>query len=642
MSVKRKQFPVELKDVEITGGLIGQRAEKNAKISIADQYRKCLKTGRIDAIRLKWKAGQPDKPHQFWDSDVAKWVEAAAYTLMKHKNSKLAAQLEDVVTLFIQSQQPEGYINSYIMAVEPEYRWKNLQNGHELYTAGHIIEAAVAYYQYCGNDRFLKAACRFGDYIAKIFGPGKDQIKGYPGHQEIELALVKLYRTTKNPKYLELAKFFLDRRGTQPSYFKQEAANLAPNQINPITSQHNYLHVQAHKPVREQHTAVGHAVRACYMYGAMADVAAETGDSSLFSACRRLFKNISENRMYITGGIGSSQYSEAFTCNYNLPNMNGYAETCAAVALVFFAHRMLQIDPDSKYADVMERALYNNVLAGVSLAGNTYFYANLLKVVPAAVDFPNHGSIHSKRQNWMDCACCPSNYSRLISSLGGYIYTSARQGPLYIHLYTPSKVELKIGRTPVRLEQQTDYPWDGKIIISVTPAEPVTFSLMLRVPQWCENWRLKVNGIEQTNVAVKKGYILLRRQWLAGDAVELTLEMPVQRIVSHPDVDENVGKIALQRGPLVYCLEECDNPANVHAISLPTNAEFKTRFDKALLGGCVVIETSGFAPDKAGWSGRLYQPAAIESQHPIKVKAVPYFLWCNRKPGNMTVWINEA
>jgi len=378
------------------------------------------------------------------------------------------------------------------------------------------------------------------------------------------------------------------------------------------------------------------------MYSGMADVAAETNDASLFTACKKIFKSIVEKRMYITGGIGSTSHGEAFTYDYDLPNMNGYAETCAAISLVFFAHRMLQSDPDSKYADVMERALYNNVLAGVSISGNAYFYANLLKVVPEVVDYPNYGSIHSKRQKWLNCACCPSNYSRLISSLAQYVYTSAKQGPVYVHLYTPSKIDLKIGKTPVTIEQQTDYPWDGKVNISVSPAEPVTFSLMLRVPQWCGNYWLSVNGTEINNAAVKKGYILLRRQWAAGDTVELILDMPVQRIISHPDIEENAGKVALQRGPLVYCLEECDNPANVHAISLPANAEFKTRFDKDLLGGCVVIETSGFAPGKAGWSGKLYLPADAESQHTVKIKAIPYFLWCNRKPGNMTVWINEA
>ena len=642
MSVKRKQFPVELKEVDITGGLLGQREDKNAKISITDQYRKCLKTGRIGTLKLKWKPGQPDKPHCFWDSDVAKWVEAASYTLMKHKNSKLEKQLNDVVMLFIKSQQADGYMNSYFTVVEPENRWKNLHLKHELYTAGHIMEAAVAYYQYSGDDRFLQAVCKFGDYIAEVFGPAKGQLRGYPGHQEIELALVRLYRATKNKKYLDLSKFFLDQRGTDPKYFKLEAEKLPPSEINGGISRDNHINLQAHKPVREQHDAVGHAVRACYMYSGMADVAAETNDTALFAACKKLFNSITEKRMYITGGIGSSPHGEAFSADYDLPNMRGYAETCAAISLVFFAHRMLQIDPDGKYADTMERAIYNNVLAGVSLSGNAYFYSNPLRVVPEVVDFPKSCNIHSKRQKWMDCACCPSNYSRLISSIGQYVYTSTKQGPVYVHLYTPSVLDIKIGKTPVKIEQQTDYPWDGTIKISVTPAEPTTFSLMLRIPQWCEHYTLKVNGAEISDAVVKKGYIMLRREWAAGDDVELVLDMPVQRIISHPDVEENVGKVALQRGPVVYCLEECDNTANVHAISLPANAEFKTRFDKTLLGGCVVIETSGFAPDKAGWSGKLYQSAEAESQHPVKVKAVPYFLWCNRKPGNMTVWINEA
>lgn len=644
MSVKRKQFPVELREVKITGGLLGRRAEKNFKTSIPDQYKKCKKSGRIDALKLKWKPGQTDipTPHCFWDSDLAKWTEAAAYALTDQHNSELNEQLKEVVNLFIKSQQPDGYINSYFTAVEPQNRWTNLQLNHELYTAGHIFEAAVAHYHYSGSEKFLNAACKFADYISDVFGPERGKLKGYPGHQEIELALVKLYRATKNKKYLDLAKFFLDRRGALPNYFRQEAEKLPPEQINHVLAKGNYLNLQAHKPVREQHDAVGHAVRACYMYSAMADVAAETNDTALFNACKRLFKSISEKRMYITGGIGSTPHGEAFSFDYDLPGMYGYAETCAAISLVFFAHRMLQSDPDGKYADVMERALYNSVLSGVNLSGNAYFYANLLKVIPEVVDFPGRMSIHSKRQSWMECACCPSNYSRLMASLGQYIYTSAKQGPLYVHLYTPSKTSLKIGKAQVAIEQRTNYPWDGTVDICVTPSAPVTFSLMLRIPQWCANYHLSVNGTEITHAAVKKGYLLLRREWNAGDQVQLVMDMPVQRIMAHPDVTENAGKVALQRGPLVYCLEECDHNANVHAISLPDNADMDAHFDPELLGGCVVIETSGFAPDKAGWSGKLYQPAEAESQRPIKIKAVPYFLWCNRKPGNMTVWINEA
>ena len=405
-----------IQDVKIEDGFWEARLRVNRETTLPDVYAKCRKSGRIDAFRLNWKPGRPNRPHKFWVSDVAKWLEGACYSLATHPDPKLERAVETVVDLIASAQQPDGYLNTHFTVVEPDRRWANLRDDHELYCAGHLMEAAVAHYEATGQTKFLDVVCRYADYIDSVFGRGRGRKRGYPGHEEIELALVRLYRATGRPRYLKLAAYFVNERGQQPHYFEKEAR--ARGESPSVYRSIAHFGKQAHLPVREQTTADGHAVRAVYLYAGMADVAAETGDRELLAACRRLWRNIVTRRMYIHGGIGSTCHGERFTVDYDLPNAEAYAETCAAIGLVFFAHRMLNIDPDRRYADVMERALYNNVLSGVSLDGNRFFYPNYLDAVPGVNSL--RGLKSSARQDWYNTSCCPTNICRMLASLGRY------------------------------------------------------------------------------------------------------------------------------------------------------------------------------------------------------------------------------
>jgi len=635
--VTRKLEPVDITTVTFSDSFWAPRIETNRRVTLGYEYKMCRETGRIAAFKLDWKPGKPYQPHQFWNSDVFKWVEAASYSLAIHADAKLARQLNEVVDLIACAQQSDGYLNVYYTVVEPKKRWSDLHSMHELYTAGHLMEAAVAHYNGTGQYTLLDVACRFADHIDSVFGYGKDKRRGYPGHEEIELALVKLYRATGRRRYLKLSKYFLDERGKQPYYFKIEAAERG--QPPPFRSRHGRRCHQAHMPVREQRDAVGHSVRAMYLYAGMADVAAETDDRELFAACKRLWDSATKRRMYVTGGIGARRDGEAFGSDYELPNETAYAETCAAIALVFFAHRMLQIEASREYADVMERALYNGVLSGVSLDGMRFFYANPLAVYPENYKLtPEH--IVPSRAPWFGCACCPPNIARLLASLGMYAYSTAG-GSLYVHLYIGGSVRARLAGQTVTLIQETDYPWQGDVTLTVCTDKPVRGQIMLRIPDWCAKHQIKING-EGAGGTIIKGYARLGRTWHDGDTIQLSLVMPVQRIEAHPKLTENAGAVALQRGPIVYCLEQCDHKPDLRTIRLLRRAKLTSRFDPKLLGGVTVIEGAGVAVPLTGWRNALYRPAAGEKTQSVTIKAVPYCLWNNRKAGAMTVWIPKG
>ncbi|MGD8239894.1 MAG: glycoside hydrolase family 127 protein [Armatimonadota bacterium] len=618
----RQLRPFELTDVKIEGGFWAPRLETNRRVTIPHIYRMCKETGRIGALKLKWKPGRPNPPHIFWDSDIAKWVEAASYALATHRDSRVEKMLDEVAGLIAGAQQRDGYLNVHYTVVEPDKRWSNLRDRHELYCAGHLMEAAVAHYNATGKRTLLDVMCRYADYIGSVFGPGKRT--GYPGHEEIELALIKLYRATGEERYLKLSRYFIDERGKQPHFYDREAKARGED---PKRFRHGaYEYNQSHLPVREQTEAVGHAVRAMYLYSGMADLAAEIGDEALLAACKRLWESTTLRRMYVTGGVGAQRAGESLGADYSLPNESAYAETCAAIALVFFASRMLQIEPDGRYADAMERALYNGALSGVSLEGGKFFYVNPLA---------SAGGHH--RQEFFGCACCPPNIARLIASLGAYIY-SASDDAVYVHLYVGGEGKTELGGRPITVTQQTDYPWDGDVAITIGVDEPATFALRLRIPGWCGKHRLKVNG-KTAKARVVKGYAGIKRQWHDGDRVELALDMPVERVVAHPRVLVNAGRVALQRGPMVYCLEQCDHSADVASILLPNSARLTPRFDRKLLGGVTVIEGSGLAPALSGWQTELYRPARAARTKRVAIKAIPYCLWDNREPGAMTVWL---
>jgi hypothetical protein len=631
--------PIPWHKVRLTGGLLAGRQEINRRTTLPIQYEQCRITGRLDTFKLRWKPGSTDlpKPHEFWDSDIAKWIEAAAYSLATDPDPQLAQRVDALIAEMAAAQRPDGYLNSYFITGCPEKRWTNLRDMHELYCAGHLMEAAVAYAEATGKTALLDVMCRYADHIDATFGPEPGKKRGYCGHEEVELALVRLYRQTGNSRYLRLASYFIDERGRRPHYFDEEARARGEDPARYWAGSYDY--VQAHEPVREQKDMVGHSVRAAYLLSGMVDVAHETADRGLLAACRRLWDSITTRRMYITGGIGSSHIGERFTFDYDLPNEEAYAETCAAIALVFAAHRMLIAERDGRYADAMERCLYNGVLSGMSLDGTRFYYDNYLASVPGW-----HELAHRKsplRQEWFGCACCPPNLARLLASIGQYIYSQSAD-EVSVDLYAGSNARFDLGGTSVELEQTTGYPWDGAVTLSVRPQRQARFSLALRIPSWCDKASLKVNGKPTSLKPItRRGYARVKRLWSAGDRVELVLPMPVQRVTSHPRVRQNAGRVALQRGPIVYCLEQKDNGADLNAIELPSGAKFTVRHEPRMLGGVTTITARACRLDPSGWTGQLYRPGAARSK-PATIKAVPYYTWANRGLGEMLVWMRAG
>ena len=579
----------------------------------------------------------------FQDSDVAKWLEAVAYSLETDPDAQLEQTADDVIDLLGRAQQTDGYLNTYFTIKEPENRWGSLMHNHELYCAGHFIEAAVAYYNTTGKRKFLDIMCRYADYIDTVFGEADSKLSGYPGHQEIELALVRLYRATNNDKYLKLSQFFINARGKRPHYFDVEREKNAPGVFENMVKEfdHFFEYNQSHKPVREQDKAVGHSVRAVYMYTAMADLAAETGDESLMKVSKALWENTTQRQMYLTGGLGSTAHGEAFSFDYDLPNDLCYTETCASVGLAFWARRMLALEMNGDYADVLERVIYNGTISGMDLDGQKFFYVNPLEVQPDAVKVrPEKGHITTERQNWFSCACCPPNLARLIASIGHYIYGS-KKNTGYVHLYIGSEAELNIANQNVVLKQDSNYPWDGDIKLSVKPEQEAEFTIALRIPGWCRDATLTINGDRfDIGANIDKGYVYIKRHWEKNDLIELELPLTVERVKSHPKVRANIGKVALQRGPIVYCLEETDNGPNLPSILLPNNTILNTHFDPDLLGGVTVITGEALKLKDGEKEDRLYHASELGLSK-INIKAVPYYAWCNRDKGEMLVWMTE-
>jgi len=589
-------------------------------------------------------AGEKEGPFQGWvfqDSDVAKWLEAASYCLANEPDPDLDDLVDVVVHLVTKAQQEDGYLDTRFTIKESEKRWTNLRDNHEMYCAGHMIEAAVAHYEATGKRTLLDTICRLADHIDAKFGPQPGKKRGYPGHEEIELALVKLYRVTGEDRYLQLSRFFIDERGRIPHYYNIEAQTRGDNQPE---GQYVKTYSQAHVPVREQDVAVGHAVRAMYLYSGMADIAIETGDEALAKACRHIWTNLTTRQMYITGGIGSSVHGEAFTFDYDLPNDTAYTETCAAIGLVFWAHRMLLLDSDRKYADVMERALYNGVLSGISLGGREYFYVNPLEVWPEACEKRHdHGHVDVVRQPWFDCACCPPNIARLLASIGQYIYSHDEEA-LYVHLFVGSAVRCELKGRRVSLTQETGYPWTGQVSLVVGCEDASPFTVAIRIPGWSRGATLAVNGVAIDAAASPDadGYARIEQSWRDGDRIELGLPMPIQRVRAHAAVREDAGKIALMRGPVVYCLEEVDNGPNLSRLCLPRDGALGLEEpDEALGGVCAIRGVARRRRSSTEQADALYNAANLEEDE-VPIRAVPYFAWGNRRPGEMIVWIRET
>jgi len=599
--------------VQVADGFWSARLDANRKTTIPASFKFCESTKRIDnfAIAAKQKEGKFTGAH-FNDSDVYKIIEGAAYMLKVNPDAKLEKYVDGVIAKFAAAQQSDGYLDTYFTIARTDQRFKHIYPGarHELYCMGHLIEAGAAHYEVTGKKNLLTVAIKLADHIDSIFGPGK---RGeVPEHQQLESALIRLYRVTGEKRYLKLGQFFIDQRG-----------NAKTRKL--------YSHYQQdHMPVRKQSEVVGHAVRAMYNCMGMADLYMETGDAELLSACRRLWENTTRRKMYITGGVGATGRGEAFGKNYELPNESAYAETCAAIGLVFFAHRMWQISPDGEYIDVLERALYNGILGGVSLAGDDFFYVNRL----ASTGKSGRGAA---RRKWFGCACCPSNVCRFIPAVPGYAY--ARRGDeLYVNLYLPGSAKMKMNAGEVTLVQQTKYPWDGAVKITVKPAKPAEFTLKLRIPSWARGkpvggdlYRyakasggaigLQVNG---SDVAMKidKGYASIGRKWKSGDTISLSLPMPVRRVLAHEKVLADTGRVALERGPMVYCAEGKDNADKALDIVLDDGVSLKSEYHKGLLGGVSVV------------TGKLKGGGGFV--------AVPYFARANRGASEMNVWFKRT
>jgi len=648
--------PISFPSVAIADAFWAPKLRVNRESTIPIEYQQSKDTGRIDSLRLGWRPGDPNPPHIFWDSDVAKWIEAASYSFATHPDPDLDVLLDEVIALIASAQQPDGYLNVHFTVVEPEKRWTNLRDWHELYCAGHLIEAAVAHFQATGKRTLLDVLRRYADAIGMVFGPGEGQKPGYCGHEEIELALVKLGRVTGEPKYLDLARYFVNQRGAQPHYYDQEAIQRGEDPARfwgarGLLPEKRYSYMQAHLPVREQREVTGHAVRAMYLYSAMADLAQD--DPTLRPALDALWQDVCLRKMYLTGGIGPSRHNEGFTHPYDLPNETAYAETCAAIGLVFWNHRMLQLECDGRYADVMERALYNGVLSGVSLDGTKFFYENPLASI---------GTHH--RQEWFDCACCPPNLARLLASLGQYVYSVSQErgaadgeltgaaefvqrDQLAVHLYIQGSAQASIGGRPVIVHQETRYPWDGVVQLTFEMDSPLDFMLKLRLPAWCRRYQLQIND-QPASPSLLHGYLCLERAWRAGDTVTFEMDMPIERVYAHPDVRQDAGQVALQRGPLVYCLEDADNDPDqvpLHQVFLPRDATWTARFEAEKLGGVVILEGSalvsgGWPVDALTSQAPLYR-ASPPVLKPCRLTAIPYFAWDNRQPGAMRVWLPE-
>lgn len=598
-----------------------------------------LPSDKSNAIEnLKIAAGKSEGEHYGWrfqDTDVYKWLEAVAYSLKHESDNELETLADTVVDLIGQAQEQDGYLNTYYQLKAPHLKFKRLFESHEHYCAGHLIEAAVAYYEITGKEKLLQIACKFADCIDQHFGPEEGKIQGADGHQELELALVKLYNCTKEEKYLKLSEYFLTIRGQDPEFYqKQLLENIesgdsqgAPPHINP-----EYL--QAHQPPIEQTTAVGHAVRLGYMVTGMAEVAYHTGNQELFTACQKIWKNIVERRMYVTGGIGSTVHGEAFTLDYDLPNDTMYCETCAAISLMYFAHSMLKHESHSQYADILERALYNNVLSGMSFDGKKYFYVNPLESHPATnLSNPGKGHVKSTRPDWFGCACCPPNLARTISSIDKYIYTFNNQA-IYTHLYLNHTMKI----SNLTLAQEIDYGTQAKLSVNITVSTSTPKALYFRIPNWTKTYRVYLNQKELNQVPVEQGYLKLEKVWQGTEQLEIHFEMPILQITTHPKVRGNIGKRCIQRGPFIYCLEEADNGPDLASIHLTKNPEFSVKPHPELIG---IPALEGNAEKLIITDNtQLYNYDVAPVYEPIKITMIPYYAWANRSVGEMQVWIN--
>ena len=602
--------PVPIESVKLEDAFWAPRLKRLREVTLPTQYKLLEDTGRLDNFRRA--AGVVKGPFRgfyYNDSDVYKWVEAVSLALASERDSQLEKLLEEVVNVIIAAQDADGYLNTYFTFERRGERWSNLRDMHELYCAGHLFQAAIARHRVTGKRDLLDAAVRFADHILEVFGPGRRA--GVPGHPEVEMALVELYRETGRREYLSLASRFIDLRG-------RGLIGGSPYHLD-------------HVPFREMRELTGHAVRALYLCCGAADIYMETGDAKLREALDRLWHDLVERKMYVTGGVGSRYAGEAVGEAYELPNERAYAETCAAVANVMWNWRMLLMTGEARFADILELSLYNAALAGISLKGDRYFYTNPL------ADRGRH-----RRSEWFDCACCPPNIARLIASIPGMVYSTSPRG-VWVHLYAANRARIELNVGAVELIQHTEYPWSGLVEMKVRPDRIDEFSLFLRIPEWCRDARVTINDAEELRPR-PGAYLELRREWEWDDRVRLEMSMEPVLLESHPHVTCNTGRVAIRRGPLIYCLEQVDNPGcDVWDLAI-IPGELRAEYEPELLGGIVVVRGRALALDVSDWRGRLYAPLSEVKVRTREVTftAIPYYAWANREPGPMIVWVRLA
>lgn len=640
---------IDLQRVQITDSIFGRYLRLLAEEVLPHQWKTLAdgdpaaeKTYCIENFRVA--AGQTDGRHRgaiFQDTDLYKWLEAVAYCIAAGFGTTLEPLADQAIVLIQAAQGQDGYLNTYITIENPQHRWRNLTEGHELYSAGHLIEAAVAYFQATGKRSLLSVGTRFADLIDSVFGWEENKLHGYPGHQEIELALVKLYRVTDEKRYLRLAEYFIRSRGQKPNYLMQERSRLQPFpfEIFPPFAEYDEQYAQTHELPVNQRTAEGHAVRALYMYSAMADLALETGDGALADACEALYKNITERRMYITGGVGSSGKLERFTTDYDLPNDAMYCESCASVALMMFSQRMAVLSGEAHYYDTVERALMNTVLGGISVSGDRYFYVNPLEVWPPNC-LPSTSMSHVKpvRQKWFACACCPPNIARTLASIGQYIY-ALRGNTLLVNLLISSVCTQTVNGAELTLAMESTYMQDGRVRFNVTLDREAGVTLQIRVPDYLRNATFLLNQ-QRCQPEQHQGYIIWTLTRAGNYTLDILAEVPAQFVAANRNVRADAGKVALTKGPFVYCLEEMDNGVGL--------ANLYTQMSDGVTQGKEIANLPGELPT-LHLSGKriarstvdeaaLYDAASFRFE-PQVLTAIPYFLWGNREPGEMKVWL---
>lgn len=633
----------------------------------------------------------------FQDSDFAKWIEAVGYSLINHPDPELEKTADEAIDVVCAAQAENGYLDTYYIINGMDRIFTNLRDHHELYCFGHLVEGAVSYYQATGKDKLLKAAERYVDFVCSRFGPEEGKCKGYPGHEIAEMALTRLYELTGEEKYLDLSRFFLDMRGTRPYYFDLEEKERAAYEGRPYNApgeEPRFQYHQAHVPVRQQREAVGHAVRAVYLYSGMADVARLTGDEEMYEACERLWNNITEEKLYITGGIGGTHVGEAFSFPYDLPNDTAYSETCAAIGLAFFARRMLQIQADARYGDVMEQALYNTVLAGMALDGRSFFYVNPLEVYPEACrrdERKRH--VQPVRQKWFGCACCPPNIARIVSSVGAYAYTQ-NEDTFYTHLYIAGNVRVCLNGRAMRVETESGFPWEGEVKAVIRRADPEREvseacseagkgaaaagrekdvlchgTLAFRIPGWCKTaeaevrrrqnggneedktfilWKCRLEGqmfssdrAAEIQAKIHKGYLYLTGDWQEGDEIFLHFPMEIRCVGANTEVRENTGKAAFVRGPVCYCMEEADNGRQLWLLRADTEKLSGAYVDTSTKLGheMRILKIPGLRQEASGAGAGLYGEFRPPAEKAVTLTFIPYYAWNNRGEGEMSVWV---